>query len=600
MSYTIDELINIRKEKWKQDKDLEFDNKLRSAIANEIYDHKELLDEIRLYPEKFIELEFVIVDKEQNVVPFFLNEVQKALCEIINDNKQKYKDGLITRLAFLILKGRQQGITSFLTAYQLSCSLLNPNFSGFTLADVAKNAEVIFQNKAKYPFSQLPEKLKPTEKFNNKKQFMFEVLNSSWEVDTATDNVGRSRTINFFHGSECAFWKNGMSSILAAIGEAFTKGCLEFYETTANGYNDYQKLWDSGSYINVFFEWWKTTEYRLDFPSEAEKESFLKKIELKNEWIWERLRLLKDSYKLIPEQLYWYFKKYEGYIDKDLIKQEYPCFPKEAFLMSGNPAFDSETIANRISSLSKPLKIGYFEYDYDETKPYGYQISNIRWVNDRNGFIKIYQLPDTPHITKYCIGGDTAGDGSDYYTGHVLDARTGNQAAVLKHQFDPDLYTKQMYCLGKYYNNALIGIETNFDTYPVIKLQELGYYNQYVREHTDYYTKKKEKKFGFKTTQITRPVILSRLVEIVRNHPELINDLDTLEELLSIIKNENNRIEAPEGGHDDQMMGLAIAHHIKDQVIFNEEPIISNPTFRFNTERSNAESYDYGEEMTIV
>ena len=65
----------------------------------------------------------------------------------------------------------------------------------------------------------------------------------------------------------------------------------------------------------------------------------------------------------------------------------------------------------------------------------------------------------------YVIGGDTAGDGSDFL-GQVLDNTDGMQVAKLKHQFDEDLYARQMFCLGKYYNYALLVIETNFSTYP--------------------------------------------------------------------------------------------------------------------------------------
>ena len=131
-------------------------------------------------------------------------------------------------------------------------------------------------------------------------------------------------------------------------------------------------------------------------------------------------------------------------------------------------------------------------------------------------------------------------------------------------------------------------------------MQRLGYNNQYTREAVDTYTGKTEKRFGFKTTSLTRPTAISRLIEIVREHTDTINDRDTLEELLTIIRNEKGRIEAPEGGHDDQMMGLAIAHAIREQVIFVQEPIHVNPQYRFNIERQNEAQYDYGETMTIV
>ena len=607
MKYTADFLIQKRKDKWNETHNIELDKELRNAIANEIIENNELLQELKRYPEKLIELVFVVVDKNQQTMPFFLNDVQYDFINTLNKAIDDYEKGLITNISLLILKGRQQGFTTVVTAYQLAKSILDRNFQGFTLADKSDNSEAIFQNKAKFPHSQLPEVLKPTEKFNNRKQFLFEKINSSWAVDTATKDVGRSRTVNFFHGSECAFWKDGISPIQAALGEAFTKNCIKIYESTANGYNDYQVMWDSGEHINCFYEWWKTKEYRLKFESKDIKKQFLKDIDTKDDWIYERLKWLKDGKKLELEQLYWYFKKYKGYIDKKLIRQEYPCSPEEAFLLSGDTVFDTEAIQLRLTTIPKPLKVGYFVFDYDDTKPAPFKISNIRWRNDRNGYIRLYEVPNRPSNTLYAIGGDTAGDGSDSYTGHVLDARTGKQVAVLKHQFDPDQYTRQMYCLGKLYgtlkgcsSDALIGIESNFDSFPIMELTRLGYDNQYVREDFDTYTGKLLKKFGFRTTSLTRPTIISRLIEIVREDVNSINDKDTLKELLTIIKNEKGKAEAPEGKHDDQMIGLAIAHQVREQVVFTNEPIIVNPSRHFKVQKKRDKILDYGEDVTIV
>ena len=601
MKYSADYLIKKRKEKWNQDHSIEYDKRFRNAVANEILENNDLLEEIKDKPEKLIELVFVVVDKNQITMPFFLNEVQQEFIDTLNKAKEDYKKGLITDISLLVLKGRQQGFTTLITAYQLATSILNKNFQGFTLADNSDNTEAIFQNKAKFPHSQLPDILKPTEKFNNKRQLLFEKINSSWAVDTATKNVGRSRTVNFFHGSECAFWKDGIASVQAALGEAFTRNCIKIYESTANGYNDYQKMWDSGVHINCFYEWWRTKEYRITIPSEKEKQEFINNIDNKKEWIYERLKWLRDDIKLDIEQLYWYYKKYESYLDKELIKQEYPCSAREAFLLSGSTVFDTEKLLARLSQIPKPLKVGYFEYDYD-----GQKIENIRWVNDKNGYIKLYQLPNTPAITKYCIGGDTAGEGSDYYVGYVIDARTGIQVAKLRHQFDPDQYTRQMYCLGKYYSyikgrekeNALIAIETNFDTYPIRELQRLGYENQYIRERIDDMTGKKEKRFGFKTTRLTRPTIIGQLIEIIREHTDLVNDEETINELLTIIRNEEGRIEAPVGGHDDIMMAMAIAYEARNQIRLIDE--IITPEEQMFKEFNIKIEDDYGEEIVVV
>lgn len=285
---------------------------------------------------------------------------------------------------------------------------------------------------------------------------------------------------------------------------------------------------------------------------------------------------------------------------KDTDEYTYEVYCLGHWGIVGKTVFDARVITKRLDNLDKPLKTGYFDYKFD-----GNKITDIKWVNDRNGYINIYQVPNQPKFTKYCIGGDTAGEGSDYYTGHVLDM-DGNQVAVLKHQFDADLYTRQMYCLGKYYSyvgtngvkeDALIGIEANFDSYPIRELQRLGYMHQYVRETIDTYTGKTEKRFGFKTTRLTRPTIISNLIQIVREQCNKINDRDTLEELLTIVRNEKGRIEAPLGSHDDEMMGLAIAYEIKSQLT----PVtdVFNPYPEFSEWDVDVKA-DYGEHITVV
>lgn len=569
MKYTPEYLIEKRKEKWnttEEGKRLDKDGRFREAVANEIIQNKEFRDEIIKYPEYLIELEFVIVDKEQNTVPFFLNEVQKSFISTLNKAKDDYNNQKILSIKLNVLKGRQQGFTSAITAYQLACAILNKNFSGYTLSDKADNTEAIFQNKAKFPYDQLPKQLKHTEKYNNRRQLLFEKTNSNWSVDTATKDVGRSKTINFFHGSECAFWNGGMQSIQAGLGEALTKNCIQIYETTANGYNDFQKLWESKTCINCFYEWWKTTEYRLNFETQEIKEQFLEDIENKSEWIHERLKLLKSK-GLEPEQLYWYYKKYESYIDKRLIRQEYPCTPEEAFLTSGQCYFNSEKIVKRIQEVEKPIKIGYFLYEL-----YNEKIMSYKWIDDPNGFIKIYKDVEERH--PYVLGGDTAGDGSDNFTGQVLNNITGKQVAVLKQKFDEIEYTRQMYCLGMYYNEALIGTETNFSTYPMVKLAEMNYPNLYIRDKSpDDYRNKLETKIGVNTNKATRPHMLAILQTVVSEEIENIQDKETLEEMLSFIVNEKGKAEAQEGGHDDLVMGAAIAYYIRPQQKFTLLPI---------------------------
>jgi phage terminase large subunit len=125
------------------------------------------------------------------------------------------------------------------------------------------------------------------------------------------------------------------------------------------------------------------------------------------------------------------------------------------------------------------------------------------------------------------------------------------------------MFAKQLYCLGKWYNDALIAVETNLSTYPVMELERLKYKNQYVRESIDDYTHMPRRAFGFRTDSKTRPVIIAELIKAARDDIRMICDTDTLEEMLTFVRNEAYRPEAEEGAHDDCVMSLAIAHHVR-------------------------------------
>ena len=112
----------------------------------------------------------------------------------------------------------------------------------------------------------------------------------------------------------------------------------------------------------------------------------------------------------------------------------------------------------------------------------------------------------------------------------------------------------------------MIGLETNFSTYPTKMLsEEYEYPNLYIREKEDNYTGKNIKAYGFRTDRVTRPLILADLQRIFEEDVDRITDIDILKEGLTFIKNEKGRAEAQEGCHDDLIMGTAITYYISTQ-----------------------------------
>ncbi len=231
----------------------------------------------------------------------------------------------------------------------------------------------------------------------------------------------------------------------------------------------------------------------------------------------------------------------------------------------GKTIFPAHIVSQRIMEIQnrEPLSRGSFVFEYRTDEPEQIDLSSIKWMDDSNGYISIYQEPIKGQC--YAIGGDTAGDGSDNFTGQAIDIETDQQVAVLKHQFDEDQYARQMFCLGYYYNTALLSIEANFSTFPVKELQRLRYPHQYRREKVDEISLRKEYRFGWLTTTKSRPLAIAGLVKVVRDFVETINDLGTLEEMLTFVRDEKGKAIAQEGKHDDLILGLAIAHATKHQ-----------------------------------
>ena len=235
--------------------------------------------------------------------------------------------------------------------------------------------------------------------------------------------------------------------------------------------------------------------------------------------------------------------------------------------VTGKTVFDGQAVTNRLLEKIQPVRVGQFRYEDD-----GLRLSGIEFLDDPRGFVKVYKPPERG--IPYVIGGDTAGDGSDWFVAQVLDNRTGEQVCVMRMHSDEDLYAKQVFALGTWYNGALIAVETNLSTYPVMELERLSYPNQYVRETMDDYTHQLRRSFGFRTDTKTRPVIIAELIKAARDDIRLICDQDTLTEMLTFVRNEDYRPEAEAGAHDDCVMALAIAHHVRPQqsVLAEEEP----------------------------
>lgn len=245
---------------------------------------------------------------------------------------------------------------------------------------------------------------------------------------------------------------------------------------------------------------------------------------------------------------------------KDVDEYYYEVYALGHWGTTGQSVFNNKTISEILERNVQPVSVG----DFDINGPEAY------FTEKPDGCIRIFKKPERG--VPYVIGADTAGTGSDSFVAQVIDNRDGHQVAIMRRRgFDEAVFARELYELGKMYNDALIGVETNFSTYPVMELERLGYPKQYVREVTDTFTGNIKKAFGFRTDKMTRPVIISNLVALMREHPEIVVDVVTADEMLTFVRNSELRPEAEVGAHDDCVMALAIAEFIRPQQTMTAE-----------------------------
>ena len=496
-----------------------------------------------------------IKTKSGTVVPFRLNDAQKKLYAVA---KRQQDAGKPVRL--IILKARQLGFSTLTEGLIFHACATRKNVNALIVAHREDATANLFRM-SKLFYDELPAPVKPMLRASNAQELVFENpsklrserearpgLRSRIRCATAGGRgIGRSDTLQCVHLSEYAFWPDGAdgkASTLAGILQAVPSlpGTMVVIESTANGFEDFKERWDAAvagenDFEPVFFAWFENPDYSMPVVPGTE-------------WTPEE-RDLKTAYRLTDGQLQWrrwcIANNCGGSLD--MFRQEYPASPGEAFLHSGTGVFDNEQIVLRLERLPGPAGRGEF--------------TDGEWTESETGAITLYEMPEEG--VPYVLGGDTAGEGSDYFTAIVIDNVSGRIVAKLRQKYSEPEYVRQIFALGRFYNDALVAIETNFSTYPVMKLQEMEYPNQYSREREDTYTRQMRKSYGFRTDRQSRPRAIANLVEVFSSHPEWFTDRELLEEMLTFCYNEDHRPEALAGKHDDLVMGAAITYAARHQ-----------------------------------
>ena len=249
---------------------------------------------------------------------------------------------------------------------------------------------------------------------------------------------------------------------------------------------------------------------------------------------------------LHPERDQEWFNEQTKNLSKRRVAQEYEC----SFNASGETVIHSDDL-NKISQ------------KYCEPK---YQTGF-----DRNFWI----WEEYNSENKYLLVGDVSrGDGNDYSVFHIFNTSTMEQVAEYRGKPTTDLFSRILFDAGKEYGEAMVIIENNNIGFSVLeKLIDAGYPNLYysvkgTHEHIEQFEAENVSNSvpGFTTSQKTRPLIVSKLEEFIRNELIIINSTRTYQELKTFVW-KNGRPEAQRGYNDDLVMSLAITCWIRDTVL---------------------------------
>lgn len=501
-----------------------------------------------------------VQDKLGRLVPCELGPAQLKLYRLIQDLKAKRKP-----IRILCLKARQVWISTYIAA---RFSRDTPHRSGqqtLVLAHDKKTALNLFSYYERFyktykPFRgviSLP-KGSPTGE-----ELAFD--NSSWiKVHTAGNaNIGRSFVLRRVHFSEFAFYpdsRNLMAAVMAAVpGDLDTE---VFVETTANGVgNEFHQMWQravsgESEWIPYFFAWWEHPEYVRAI--EVTREQFERSLT-------QAEREMRQAYNLTHEQLNWRRYKIRNDLNGDeaLFRQEYPGNPEEAFLTSGRPRFDHKTVQRQ--PIVREALTGQLEME-----EYGGR-KKILFLPKERGDLVIYRKPQENR--EYMCGADVAegldindGKGTpdpDWCVAQVHDRETGEQVARFRARITPAEFGWQLFLLLAYYNWAQIVPEANGPGLAAIDALLAHRYPADLIYHrirtADQDPKERADLIGWKTTQVTRPQMISLLDDALRQAAILIHDPITQSELFTFVIKVNGRAEHQTSCHDDCVIAEALS-----------------------------------------
>jgi len=261
----------------------------------------------------------------------------------------------------------------------------------------------------------------------------------------------------------------------------------------------------------------------------------------------------------------WYQNKVNTLPDWQ-VAQEYPSDADEAFLRSGHPVFNIDALLGLESFTPRS---GFLKHDST--------LNSYMFDDSNGGPLKVWEEPDP--TLRYCIGADVAEglEHGDFSCAQVIEAKHRRVVACYTARIDPDLFgTDVLYNLGRWYNQALIAVESNNHGLTTNKaLHRVLYQPLYKQRSINRIASQPTEILGWRTTSITKPVCIDELNRELRDGGLAVYDSDTITELRSFVREGDGKMHG--SPFDDRVMALAIAAQMLKYVWLREFQPLKEP-----------------------
>ena len=484
---------------------------------------------------------------------------------------------------FVILKGRQLGITTISLALDLYWHFIHPGLQGTLTTDTEENRDMFRSTLAMY-MDGLPKEYRIPLIAHNRNQLSLKNRSRLFYQVAglrAKGSLGRGKAITYLHGTETSSWgdEEGLASLLASLAET-NPDRLYTFESTARGFNMFHDMYVTAKRARtqraIFCGWWRNELYSLDPDGQTYKVYWDGRLTgEEKEWVKDIKKLY--NFEINSRQIAWWrWKLAEGIKDDQLMYQEFPPTEDYAFVMTGTSFFSNARCTDAVKRI-KRTHCDYYRYSFGVN----FQDTEVIKSTERLASLKVWEEPvDTAY---YVIGADPAYGSSDWADRFCIQVfrvyadGLEQVASFATSELNTYQFAWVIAHLAGAYKNSTLNLEINGPGQAVInelknlKRQAAAMGSALGKDLMDVYANMQNyiwrrndtlggmsNSIGWLTTSATKERMLTYMKDFFERGMMDIYDMDTIEEMKTMVR-DGGSIEASGRNKDDRVIAAALA-----------------------------------------